>query len=406
MLSVFCRSCCKVGHQTYKRGSVSFHTSKMDPTLPFEEENLPWYSPDQFYPVTIGEVLDSSYRVLGKLGYGAHSTVWLCRHIRDRRFVVVKVCTRDGHQSARVSRELRFYEHVSSLKADHHGQSFIRGLLGTFEITGPTGQHLCLVHPPMHMTVRDLQYMKPSRRLNEPLLRWTLSNVLSALTFLHEQAEVIHTDINPSNIMLTVADDSVLESVEKAEAENMLPKKVVDNVRTIYCSHKLVLCDFGEARIGKCHKGLIQLELYRAPEVLFNMEWGSSVDIWSVAALVWDLFENRHLFHAVDENGQPSATNHVAEMVAYLGLSPSEYIRRSETTDKVFNKDGNRIGHWKGAGGVVIPPLSLDRAVTALDGESKRLFLDFIKPMLDWLPEKRKRASELLKNPWLNIATS
>jgi serine/threonine-protein kinase SRPK3 len=97
--------------------------------------------------------------------------------------------------------------------------------------------------------------------------------------------------------MLTVADESVLESVESAEAENRLPKKVVDNIRTIYSSHSLglpkdalwdepVLCDFEQARIGKHHKGLVQPELYRAPEVLFDLEWGSSVDIWSVAAMV------------------------------------------------------------------------------------------------------------------------
>ncbi|KAL5114618.1 hypothetical protein ACEQ8H_007523 [Pleosporales sp. CAS-2024a] len=372
----------------------------MDPTVPLEEETLAWYSPDDFYPITIGEVLDSSYKVLGKLG--------------DQTFVAVKVCTRDGHrQSARVQRELQFYERVSSIKTSHHGQSFIRGLLGTFQVTGPAGQHLCLVHPPMHMTIRDLQYMNGSRRLNEPILRWTLANVLSALAFLHDEAEVIHTDINPSNIMLTVADETVLCNVEKAERENMLPRKVVNKHRTIYSSHKLglprdalwgapVLCDFSEARIGKHHKGLVQPELYRAPEVLFNMTWGSGVDVWSVAAMVWDLFENRHLFNAVDETGQPSATDHVAEMVAYLGLPPPGYMDRSETTQRVFDMKGQ----WKGAGGAVVPPLSLDDTITAVDGECKRLFLDFIKSMLDWLPEKRKTASELLKDPWLNTVFS
>lgn len=55
----------------------------MDLPRPFlEEETLDWYSPDQFYPVTVGEVLNSSYKVVGKLGYGAQSTVWLCRDIR------------------------------------------------------------------------------------------------------------------------------------------------------------------------------------------------------------------------------------------------------------------------------------------------------------------------------------
>ncbi|KAF2444554.1 non-specific serine/threonine protein kinase [Karstenula rhodostoma CBS 690.94] len=407
------RSCYKAAPRFYRRGFVSFQTLKIDPTVPLEEESLAWYSPDDFYPVTIGEVLNSSYKVLGKLGYGAHSTVWLCRDIRDQTFVAVKVCTRDGHQSARVHRELQFYERVSSIKTSHRGQSFIRGLLGTFEITGPAGQHLCLIHPPMHMTIRDLQYMNGSRRLNGPILRWTLSNVLSALAFLHEEAEVIHTDINPSNIMLTVADETVLESVENAELENMLPKKIVNSNRTIYSSHKLglpkdslwgepVLCDFGEARIGRHHKGLVQPELYRAPEVLFDMAWGSGVDVWSVAAMVWDLFENRHLFNAVDETGQPSATHHVAEMVAYLGLPPPGYIDRSETTQRVFDIQGQ----WKGAGGAVVPPLSLNDTITALHGENKCLFLDFIKSMLAWLPEKRKTASELLQDPWLNTATS
>jgi serine/threonine-protein kinase SRPK3 len=45
----------------------------------------------------------------------------------------------------------------------------------------------------MHMTVWDLQYMKASRLLNEPLLKWTLSNILNALAFLHGVAEVMYT---------------------------------------------------------------------------------------------------------------------------------------------------------------------------------------------------------------------
>lgn len=97
--------------------------------------------------------------------------------------------------------------------------------------------------------------------------------------------------------MLSVDDESLLTEFERAEAETPSPTKVIDERRTIYGSRKLglpkgllwghpVLCDFGEARIGLSHKGPIQPELYRAPEVLFDMEWGCSVDIWNVAVLV------------------------------------------------------------------------------------------------------------------------
>lgn len=97
--------------------------------------------------------------------------------------------------------------------------------------------------------------------------------------------------------MLTVGDESLLQDFEQAEINEPSPMKIIDDVRTIYGSRKLglpkhsswgqpVLCDFGEARIGEFHKGLIQPELYRAPEVLFDMKWSSSVDVWNVAVLV------------------------------------------------------------------------------------------------------------------------
>ena len=49
---------------------------------PIDEETLPHYDPKQFYPVRIGDLFNRRYRVTGKLGYGAHSTSWLCQDIR------------------------------------------------------------------------------------------------------------------------------------------------------------------------------------------------------------------------------------------------------------------------------------------------------------------------------------
>ena len=43
----------------------------------------------------------------------------------------------------------------------------------------------------------------------------------------------------------------------------------------------------------------------------------------------------------------------------------------------------------------------LEDSVLSLEGEDKRLFLDFAKKMLQWLPEDRKTAKELLEDPWL-----
>lgn len=48
---------------------------------PFEEERLLDYEAEQFYPVKIGETINSRYHVIGKLDYGANSTVWFCRDL-------------------------------------------------------------------------------------------------------------------------------------------------------------------------------------------------------------------------------------------------------------------------------------------------------------------------------------
>lgn len=48
---------------------------QIDPSEPFEEERLPHHNQDVFYSVHTGDVFDDKYKVLGKLGYGAYSTV-------------------------------------------------------------------------------------------------------------------------------------------------------------------------------------------------------------------------------------------------------------------------------------------------------------------------------------------
>ena len=47
--------------------------------------------------------------------------------------------------------------------------------------------------------------------------------------------------------------------------------------------------------------------------------------------------------------------------------------------------------------------LHLTDSVTSLQGSEKNLFLAFVRKMLQWLPEDRKTARELLEDPWLNV---
>lgn len=95
--------------------------------------------------------------------------------------------------------------------------------------------------------------------------------------------------------MFGIDDDSVFQDFEQNELQDPSPRKEVDG-RTIYTSRELgipsqpgapVLCDFGSAVLGdEEHSEDIQPNIYRAPEVILDLPWTYSVDIWNVGCVV------------------------------------------------------------------------------------------------------------------------
>lgn len=102
--------------------------------------------------------------------------------------------------------------------------------------------------------------------------------------------------------MLSLEDNRMLADFANEEIKQPSPRKKIDDLRTIYQSRQFrrpskgksfglpILCDFGEARIGKTHESgpFVQPNIYRAPEIIFEMGWGSAADIWNLGALVSD----------------------------------------------------------------------------------------------------------------------
>lgn len=100
--------------------------------------------------------------------------------------------------------------------------------------------------------------------------------------------------------MMKTTDSSVYRQQwgNDAELRDPSPRKVTNSGDFIYQSHtfrhepgwsafgELILSDLGEARIGLEQQGLIQPDLYRAPEVMLGMKWGPKVDIWNIAVMV------------------------------------------------------------------------------------------------------------------------
>lgn len=115
------------------------------PTYDLQEgvEILENYCNDGFYPIKLDDsFLDGRYSIVHKLGYGTFSTVWLARDHGKNRYVSLKIPTANASGS-RTESEMR--RRLSEGDSRHPGYQSVQFFLDEFEITGPNGQHHCLV---------------------------------------------------------------------------------------------------------------------------------------------------------------------------------------------------------------------------------------------------------------------
>ena len=84
----------------------------------------------------------------------------------------------------------------------------------------------------------------------------------------------------------------------------------------------------------------------------------------------------------------------MAELVALLGPPPSEFRKRHLSS--VF---WDELGNWKEV--VPIPDITLESLAEKAEGEDKEGFLRWLRIALQWNPEDRPTALELLYDEWL-----
>jgi serine/threonine-protein kinase SRPK3 len=216
---------------------------------------------------------------------------------RECQHVTLKLYVQSDFLGDELDTELDVYRRISKAPEHHPGRSAVRSLLDSFELNTSTGKsHRCLVHTPLWESALNLKHRNPIRRLPQPIIAFLLKRLFLALDFLHQECHVVHTDIKEANILLP-ADSSVLTQFENEELAEPSTKKEVDG-SIIYRSREMgitkafgapMLCDFGSAvplDDGLEHREDIQPDVYRALEVILDIPWTYSVDIWNVGCMV------------------------------------------------------------------------------------------------------------------------
>ncbi|KAJ5483236.1 protein kinase domain protein [Penicillium desertorum] len=370
---------------------MCFPTSGFETVRPsdvLDEERCEKFKQGQYYPANIGDVLISKYQIVGKLGFGTTSTVWLARDLEGHRYVTLKIYARDE----RNQEEFEIYKQLNQRRSWHPGHAHVRKALDIFTIPSSGGNHPYFLHSTICTLNASLS--TPASRINK-----AFSKYVSLIC--------IRIDIKSDNILQEIEDKSILESFTQAELEKPSPRKIVNGL-PVYASRRFdlpkvfgraVLSDFGSAVRGDEKRNHdAQPDVYRSPEVMLKTDWSYPVDIWNVGVMVWDLFEGRHLFHGNDPDGKGYSTRaHLAEVMGILGPPPLDMLQRGKRSHEFFTSDGK----WKQD--IEIPTgVSLEQSEEFLEGRNKEMFVAFMRGMLQWRPEDRKTAKDLLQDPWLN----
>ncbi|GKZ46669.1 hypothetical protein AbraIFM66951_009808 [Aspergillus brasiliensis] len=116
---------------------------------------------------------------------------------------------------------------------------------------------------------------------------------------------------------------------------------------------------------------------------------------------LWELLADEALFNGLcDHQEEYSREVHIAQMIRLLGPPPSQFLDRCDPCirDELFSPQGSfRFPELIPSG-----EFNFSNMTPFLHGEDQRLFIEFVRRMLRWEPERRSSAKELYNDPWLS----
>ena len=161
-----------------------------------KEEGYDGYRLGGYHPTRVGDLINQKYIIERKLGWGHYSTVWLVSNINNKNdFKALKIQKSAENYTNAALDEIKFYK-----KLKHKN---IIELHDVFYIHGPNGKHICLLFEYMANDLLSLIKKYKYKGIPVELVKKITLETLHGLSNLH-QHEIIHTDIKPENILISL----------------------------------------------------------------------------------------------------------------------------------------------------------------------------------------------------------
>ncbi|XP_058098604.1 uncharacterized protein LOC131243334 [Magnolia sinica] len=403
-----------------------------------EDEGIDSYRKGGYHAVRIGDLFGGGrYIAQRKLGWGNFSTVWLAFDTQSSTFVAIKIQKSAVEFAEAALHEIEVLTAIAN--GDPSNSKCIIRLIDHFKHAGPNGQHTCLVFEFLGDSLLRLIKYNRYKGLELSKVREICRWILLGLDYLHRELGIIHTDLKPENVLLVStinpSQDPIrsraLPILERPEGnpnggavtsliEKKLKKRARRAVEKISGRRESIegiafspqkkslegidlqckIVDFGNACwFDKQFTDGIQTRQYRAPEVVIGSGYSFPVDMWSFACIAFELATGDMLFVPKNGSGFDEDEDHLALMMELLGKIPRKIAIGGSRSKDLFDRHGDlkrirRLKFW-----------SLDRLLVEkykFKSTDASEFAEFLRPLLDFAPEKRPTAADCLQHPWFN----
>jgi len=337
----------------------------------------------------VGDVLQGRYKVLSELGEGTFGKVVKCEDTFKNKILAIKIIKNVKKYRDAAKLEINVLSKLA--KYDPKGKNLCVVMYDWFDYHG----HKCIAFELLGKSVFD--FLKDNDYTPYPLehVRQVAYELCLSVAFLHSH-RLTHTDLKPENVLFYSSDyyKDYLEPARGLETREgrERPEKV-----KILKDPQIRLIDFGSTTFDhEHHSSIVQTRHYRAPEVVMELGWDQSCDVWSVGCIIFELAMGFMLFDT------HSSHEHLAMMERVLGTMPSKMAERSKL--KYFSKGKLKWDEESSSGRHVrrkVKPLAryIPRELRG-DTDWEEMF-DLIGFMLRYEPTKRATLNECMEQPFL-----
>jgi len=287
----------------------------------------------------------SNYKWVKIIGQGTFGVVYKAEEVSTKKQVAIKKVYQDPKYSNREFKVVVELDHPNCIKVHHF--FFSQKEDNSKDI------YLNLVMDYIPDTLYKILrfYFKKNYDFPNALGKIYSYQMFRALAYIHNLS-ICHRDIKPQNILVNIQD------------------------------HKLVLCDFGSAKVlqpGESSVAYICSRYYRAPELILGQDhYSVEIDIWSIGCVIAEMFIGEPIFCGKNSKDQ------FLKIMQVLGTpTPAEVKAMSE------NVSAN------------LPPIKgigLKKKIKNADP----LLIDLLSKVLVYDPKKRLKPFELLAHPYFD----